>query len=352
MAKVYLKRVAAYADTAAVNRAAVVVLREVVADSGTPLEKFIPLKVHCGELGNKTYIEARNFDGIIAFLKEREIESAFIETTVLYKGQRKTRTEHLKTAREHDFTQLPLIIADGESGEDYAQVAINGKHFRHCKLGKEIVKYRQLLVLSHFKGHIIAGFGGAVKQLAMGCAAKGGKLAQHANAIPRINAWKCKACGACALKCPEKAITVGKRAKIDPARCVGCASCIGVCHYQAVTNSWLASLTRSFHERLAEYALAATVDKHHLYLNFALNITQHCDCEGHAMKPVAADLGVLASIDPVAIDQACLDLIDRAEGRKVFKKGRHTLEYAEKIGLGSRKYELVELCSTTPASDF
>ncbi|MDP4089661.1 MAG: DUF362 domain-containing protein, partial [Bacillota bacterium] len=115
------------------------------------------------------------------------------------------------------------------------------------------------------------------------------------------------------------------------------------CQFGAISNSWLASLSRSFPERLAEYAYAAAKGKNNIYISFAFNITKNCDCEGHPMKPIAQDLGVFASTDPVAIDKACLDMLDKSEGKTVFKRGRGTLEYAEKIGLGSRDYELVEL---------
>jgi len=182
-----------------------------------------------------------------------------------------------------------------------------------------------------------------VKQLAMGCASKGGKLAQHSSSIPKISSRKCKACKACSAKCPESAIIIQKTATIDENKCVGCASCMAVCPHEAISNNWLASLTRSFDERLAEYAYAAAKDKINIYITFSFNITKNCDCEGHAMKPIAKDIGVFASLDPVAIDQACLDVLDRKEGKKIFSRGRYTLEYAEKIGLGSRKYELVEI---------
>lgn len=343
MAKVYFKAVDSYLKTEEINAAAAYLLQIIEEKEKVELNKFIPLKVHLGEKGNKTFIEPKNFNGIIDYLSGKSIETAFIETNVLYKGQRNTIKNHLEVAKEHGFTRLPVIIADGEAGEDYEIIEINKKNFDNCKIARGIAKEKQLIVLSHFKGHVLAGFGGAIKQLAMGCASKGGKLAQHANSIPRISSLKCKACKSCALKCPEGAITVDKKAKIDKNKCVGCASCMAACQFGAISNSWLASLTRSFNERLAEYAYAASKGKNNIYITFAFNITKNCDCEGHPMKPIARDLGVFASIDPVAIDQTCLDVLDKSEGRRVFKRGRFTLEYAESIGLGSRNYELVEL---------
>lgn len=343
MAKVYFKPIDSYSKTDEINLAAALLLKIIVEKESINLNKFIPLKVHLGEKGNTTFIEPKNYDGIIDFLANKNIDTAYIETNVLYKGQRNTIENHMNVAKEHGFTKVPVIIADGTSGEDYVLVPINQKNFKSCKIAEAIAREKQLIVLSHFKGHALAGFGGAIKQLAMGCASKGGKLAQHANSIPRINSLKCKACKACAGKCPEEAILVTRKAKINKDKCVGCASCMATCPYGAIYNSWLASLTKSFNERLAEYALAASKDKSNIYINFAFNITKNCDCEGHPMKPIAKDIGIFASTDPVAIDKACLDMLDKSEGRKVFKRGRYTLEYAEYIGLGSRNYELITL---------
>ncbi|MDP4144752.1 MAG: DUF362 domain-containing protein [Bacillota bacterium] len=343
MTKVYFKAIDSYSKTKEINAAAAALLQIIEEKELVALNKFIPLKVHLGEKGNTTFIHPKNFDGIIDYLKQKDIETAFIETNVLYKGQRNTMENHLRVAKEHGFTRIPVIIGDGEAGEDYELVQINKKNFDYCKIAKAVAKEKQIIVLSHFKGHALAGFGGAIKQLAMGCASKGGKLAQHSNSIPKISSLKCKACKACAVKCPENAITVDKKAKIDKHKCVGCASCMAACQYGAISNSWLASLTRSFNERLAEYAYGAAKDKNNIYITFAFNITKNCDCEGHPMKPIAKDLGVFASTDPVAIDQACLDVLDKIEGRKVLTRGRYTLDYAENIGLGSRKYELVEI---------
>ena len=210
-------------------------------------------------------------------------------------------------------------------------------------MDKEIANKKQLIVLSHFKGHVLAGFGGAIKQLGMGCASRGGKLAQHSNSVPKVNFFKCKGCSACAKKCPQNAITVSKKAKINKDECIGCASCMAICPHEAIYHSWLGSMTKSFNERLAEYAYAAAKGKNNIYITFAFNITKNCDCEGHNMKPITKDIGVFASTDPVAIDKACLDVLDKNSGKVVFKRGRYTLDYAEKIGLGSKKYELVQI---------
>lgn len=308
------------------------------------LAEKLPLKVHFGEKGNETFIPPTCFNGLIDILRERHIEACYTETNALYRGRRQNRTDHAKLAVEHGFHQLPVVIADGEFGDDYRQVKIDAKHFKSCFIGKYIADAGQLLVISHFKGHMLAGFGGAVKQLAMGCAARGGKLAQHHNTIPKIKSRKCEGCGECAENCPSDAITVSDKAAIDVEKCIGCAACMAVCRQGAIgTNMFqlaTAFLTKTFGERLAEYAYAAQKDKPNVYVNFACNITRGCDCEGHAMKIILPDIGIFAGTDPIAVDQACLDTIESTMGRKYFKRGRHALSYGASLGLGSMTYEL------------
>jgi len=343
MSKVYFKAISQHSDEKTISEIAAALLERIVKDEGIQLEKKVPLKVHFGEKGNTTYVKPGCYDGVLNYLKEKDIESAFIETNVLYQGQRMRRKDHIKLAIEHGFTRAPIIIADGEVGDDFVQIEINKKHFEKCFIGKAFEDYRQMIVMSHFKGHTLAGFGGAVKQLAMGCASRGGKLAQHANAIPRINKRQCKACGICAEKCPVKAINMQGKAIIQKEKCIGCAACIANCHHKAVKTNWFGSISGSFREKIAEYAYAAQKNKQNIYITFAINITRGCDCVGHNMKPFVEDLGVLASLDPVAIDKASLDLLDERKGRKVIRRGRQTLSYGESIGLGTQKYELIRL---------
>lgn len=343
MVKVYFKPIDNLVKTNEINQASVNILERIVSDESIIFDSFVPIKTHFGEKGNTTFIRPENYDGIIDYLKNAGVDSAFIDTNVLYRGERTTRESHLKLAREHGFTRLPVIIADGDHGEDFQWIQIDKKYFDKCKIAKEIADQKQLVVLSHFKGHMLAGFGGAIKQLAMGCASRGGKLDQHCNAVPLINRFKCKSCGLCVRTCPETAILLTQKAKINRKKCIGCASCTAVCPYHAISNNFLASLSGNFSGRLAEYAYAAAKDKSIIYLTFVFNITKNCDCEGHSMRPFLPDLGLLGATDPVALDQACLDLIDKRAGKMVFKKGRKALEHAEKIGLGQRNYDLVTL---------
>jgi uncharacterized Fe-S center protein len=343
MSTVFFKPIDSYQKNAEISAGAKQLLKHVWEAENLKPVKYVPLKVHFGEKGNRTFIEPVNYAGIIELLKSNKVKSAFIETNAIYRGERNNRTAHLHVAKDHGFTQLPIVIADGEYGDEYVEIPINGKHFDTCKISKAIADLDQMIVLSHFKGHILTGFGGAIKQLAMGCASRGGKLAQHANAAPKTKHRKCTACGACVKHCPADAITLDPKAVIDKNKCVGCASCMAVCPEGALYNSWFASIGKKFRERFTEYAMAAQKDKTIIYLNFVFNITRFCDCEGRTMKPIAPDIGILASRDPVAVDTASLDLVQKNKGRKIFQRGRRILRYAEKIGLGTTDYQLVNV---------
>ncbi|MBN1848923.1 MAG: DUF362 domain-containing protein [Deltaproteobacteria bacterium] len=346
MSKVFFIPIDSYDQTQEISQSAARLLGHLMAEGHIHPASYIPLKVHFGEKGNQTYITPENYTGIIQFLKEKGISSAYTDTNALYRGQRQNRTDHLKLAEEHGFTQLPLVIADGEYGEEYVERPFHGKYFQSCKIGKAFTELEQMIILSHFKGHMLAGFGGALKQLAMGCASRGGKLAQHSGTIPKVKARKCEACGDCAEKCPAGAIVLQPKAMILEDKCIGCASCIAVCKKGAISFSWQMSLGKEFRERLAEYAMAAQTGKTFMYLNFLINITRGCDCESRRMKPIVPNIGLLGSMDPVAVDTASLDLVQKAKGKKVFQRGKNALKYAEKIGMGTMHYELVELSPT------
>lgn len=343
LTNVYFTPISNYSETEKVSNGARELLKRIVKDEGILLEKKIPLKVHFGEKGNLTFIKSDNYEGIIDYLKENGSETFFIETNVLYRGQRTKRKNHVKLAIKHGFTQIPIVIADGDIGEDYEEVEIRMKNLDNCKIAKEISKQKQMIVLSHFKGHIGAGFGGAIKQLGMGCAARGGKLEQHANTVPIINFLQCKKCKKCVQKCPSDAINIGLFSRINKQKCIGCAACISVCPQGSIKINWIGTISKKFYERMAEYAYAAQKTRQNIYISFALNITKNCDCEGHVMKPFVRDLGIFASTDPVAIDMACLDKLSEREDRTVFRRGRYILDYSESIGLGKKEYNLIEI---------
>jgi len=339
MSKVYFKRVE-NKDYKLLSDTARMLMEHLIEASGHTFKGTVPLKVHFGEKGNDTYVPSTCYEGVMDYLKENEIESAFIETNVLYRGARTTADSHREIAKNHGFTQLPVIIADGEMGEAFDEIEINKEFFKSCKIGHSFGDYEQFIVMSHFKGHGSAGFGGAMKQLAMGFAARGGKMAQHAGINPVVKASRCTACGLCIKKCDVDAITMKGKAFIDHDLCVGCAGCIAVCPVGAIMSDWTG---KNFKEKIAEYAYGAQLGKDNLYVTYLINVTPECDCMGQHMHTVAEDIGVFVSKDPVAIDAACLDLLQKNSGEKLFDDGRESIVHAVKIGLGTDVYELIEL---------
>lgn len=345
MSRVYFKTADTSMEPGEISNYTKELIEALVKGENIELEQTIPLKVHFGERGNTTFINPEYFNGIIDYIEAKNKKVCFIETNILYGGDRTTRDKHIKLAKDHGFTRIPIVIADGEKGEDYYEVEIGKKHFAKCKLGKEFSKYGQIIVLTHFTGQTLAGFSGAIKHLGMGFASRGGKLAQHVDAVkPRIKNSACNRCRLCQERCAFDAITIGQRSYIDLLKCIGCAACNAICPNGAVKiisfrsiGSIFKMFGNPFHERLAEYAYAVHKHRKVIHVSFALNITRECDCTSRTMKPMINDIGVFASTDPVALDQACNDMV-KATGKKL--RSRHILKYAEEIGMGTRKYEI------------
>jgi uncharacterized Fe-S center protein len=260
-----------------------------------------------------------------------------------------------------EVTGAPLVIADGLRGTNEVTVEINRGGVKNAYIGADFAAADGALVLSHVKGHELTGFGGALKNLGMGTASRRGKLDQHSDLSPKVNSKKCVGCGRCVKQCALKAISLtAKKAKIDPGKCVGCAGCIPVCPETAIDIQWDGNAEKLM-KKMIEYAGAAMAGKEGrvLYVNFINGLSPLCDCNNHSDAPIAADLGVLASRDPVALDMASAELVNKAPGLPSALpeaamapgadkwealhpgcKWRFQLEYAEKIGLGSCKYKL------------
>lgn len=329
------------------------------------------VKVHFGEKGNDTHLNPV-FVRTVADRVRKSGGLPFItDSNTLYKGSRHNAAEHLQTALEHGFgyatVNAPLVIADGLRGGSFRSVPVKGRHFSSVKIADAIVESRAMIVMSHFKGHELSGFGGAIKNLAMGCAPSQGKCEQHASRFS-VNAEKCITCGLCMAHCPQDAVSWAetgdkKHASIDKERCIGCGECLTVCAPKAVEIDWRAELG-PFCERMAEYALGAVTGKEKGvgYFNFLMNITPDCDCVGWSDTPMVPDIGILASTDPVALDTASYDLVnsqagfahshltsnlepgrDKFKGAWAYTSGEIQLSHAEAIGLGVTRYELVEV---------
>jgi len=256
----------------------------------------------------------------------------------------------------------PLIISDGLVGDHYGDVRIDKKHFDTVKIAGDVVSAQSMIVMTHFKAHGLAGFGGAIKNLGMGCAPIAGKMDQHKGMSPIVNEEGCSACGVCVEICPRSAITIEEGvSRINRDLCVGCGECMMACTTSSIGFDWKNDLPQ-FMEMLTEYAFGATVGKRVGYLNFLLQITPDCDCVPWSDAPIVPDVGILASTDPVAIDAASLDLVNQQQGlpgtrlvnnlqpgQDKFKgvwgqtHGSIQITYGEEIGLGTSSYELVEL---------
>ena len=337
MVKVYAKETQT-TDFDELGKIAQTLLKRVIEENDIRFDEHVPIKVHFGEDGNITYVPATAYDGMIEYLSSKNVQTSFIETNVLYRGRRTNRADHVKLALEHGFDKIPIIIADGEMGEMFYDAEINKEYLQKCKIGAGFKNFRQYIVCAHFKGHALSGFGGAIKQLGMGFAARGGKLEQHSSLKPTIIEKKCTYCSLCLSICPVNAITVESNPVINKDDCIGCAVCIACCPSGAVVFDWEG---QDFLGKLVEYAYAAAVGKQNIYVNFLANITKDCDCMGIKMNKITENVGVLVSTDPVAIDTASIDLVQKRSGSKIFDKGRSALEHADRIGLGSMKYKLI-----------
>ncbi|MBR2372806.1 MAG: DUF362 domain-containing protein [Lentisphaeria bacterium] len=347
MANVYFIPLEHNPDEKTLSAAGRKLLETLTASENLSLAGEIPLKLHFGERGNFTFLTPGVYDGMIDFLEERNIKSAFTETSVLYGGERFNREKHTALALSHGFTRLPVFIADGAKGEEAVEIPVDLHHFKSVSIASGLAKHEQCLVVSHFKGHMLAGFGGAIKQLSMGFASKGGKMAMHLGVKPRIIKMMCKKCGACQKRCQVGAISCENgKFRIDHSKCIGCGACFSICPAHAVSifslgGFWNALFKgRFFREKLVEYACGSAKGKKHIYITFAVNITRGCDCEPHPMPKCIRDIGVFASTDPVAIDQACFDAAVK-NGKKF--RGAEQLAYAEKCGLGTTAYELIQI---------
>ena len=325
------------------------------------------IKLTFGERGSDGFINPVFVRQVVDKIKESGAKPFLTDTNTLYSGSRHNSVDHLLTALEHGFdytvTGAPIIIADGLRSESMTEVQIDKKHFSKVKLATDIVSANSMIVLSHFKGHEMAGFGGAIKNLAMGGAPALGKKEQHALKIV-VDQEKCVGCSKCSAVCPETAISMSeKKANISPDACIGCGECLTVCPVKANGMDWATDLA-AFLERMTEYGYGVhkTHEQRIGYINFLLNITPDCDCASWSDAPIVPDIGFLASTDPVAIDQASYDLVnkqlgfshsflssnleagaDKFQGLRPHIDGTTQMRHGEEIGMGSRDYELITL---------
>lgn len=324
------------------------------------------VKIHFGEKGNHAYIRPVFARRVVEEIKKLGARPFLTDSSTLYPGERKEAVSALTCAIENGFAYAcvgaPLIISDGLRGVTETEVKLDGDLLSRVYIGTEIVEADSLVCLTHFKCHELTGFGGAIKNLGMGCASRKGKLEQHSTVAPKVAEKYCTGCGVCIKSCAHDAISIIEgKAVIDPELCAGCSRCITICALKAINIQWNEAADLVM-KKMAEYAKGSLAGKEQraVYLNFITQVSPACDCYGHADAPIVNDIGICASTDPVAIDQACADLVNNARGNEgsALQTGHEPggdkfrgvypeipwevqLEHGERVGLGSRRYELV-----------
>jgi len=330
--------------------------------------ELVAIKMHFGEKGGHAYIRPTFVRRIVDQVKGLGGKPFLTDSNTLYPGERKEAVSSLTCAIENGFAyavvNAPLIMSDGLRGHSARRVPVTGDLLEAVDIGLEILEADAMIVLTHFKCHELTGFGGAIKNLAMGCSSREGKLEQHSTVGPSVAAKHCTTCGACLKACAHDAIDLGSgKAVIDATRCVGCGRCITICEPQAIRINWNEESPLVM-KKMAEYALGAISAKAGkvLYVNFITQVSPACDCYGHSDAPIVPDIGILAATDPVALDQACADLVNQARGlpdtamqtghepgcdkfRGVYPHidWETQLAHGEAVGLGTRQYTMVSL---------
>lgn len=334
--------------------------------------KFVAIKMHFGELGNISYLRPNYAKAVADLVKEEGGKPFLTDCNTMYPGSRKNALEHLYCAWENGFTPMTVgctvLIGDGLKGtDDIAVPVVGGEYVKEAKIGRAVMDADVFISLSHFKGHETTGFGGAIKNIGMGCGSRAGKAEQHSNGKPSIDAARCRGCRKCRRECANDGLVfdaeTGKMT-VDLAHCVGCGRCLGACNFDAIEfreDDAVEVLNR----RMAEYAKAVVDGRPHFHVSLIVDVSPYCDCHGENDAPILPNIGMFASFDPLALDQACADaclaanplpgsrLSDNMARQGFVDLGDHfrnttpesdwesCLVHAEKIGLGTREYELI-----------
>lgn len=333
---------------------------------------FTAVKLTFGEPGNLAYLRPNFLARLADILRAEGAKPFLTDCNTLYSGRRANAVDHLQSAMENGFNPISarcnVIIADGLKGTDSRAIPLHGEYCEAPRIGAAIADADIIISMTHFKGHEQAGFGGALKNLGMGGASVEGKLELHGNSKPKIDTDHCIGCGICVRHCAHDALHLDTdhKAVIDYDRCVGCGQCVALCqHDAAVLASW--DTSANLNCKIAEYTKAMLLGKPHFHVSFIMNVSPECDCWNHNDAAIVPDLGILASADPVALDKACVDMVRRAPVLATDNQLHHDhpdcdlrgadkfhllhpdtdwetgLRHAEKIGLGSMDYELIEV---------
>ena len=329
-------------------------------------DKYAAIKIHFGEYGNLAFLRP-NYARVVAdYVKELGGKPFLTDCNTLYVGSRKNALDHLETAYVNGFspyqTGCHVIIGDGLKGTDETIVPIDGEYVKEAKIGHAIMDADVFISLTHFKGHEMAGFGGALKNIGMGCGSRAGKMEQHCDGKPSVDQNLCVGCGACSRICAHDAPQIANgKASIDHDKCVGCGRCIGVCPKDAVCPSNDES-NDILNRKIAEYSMAVVKDRPHFHISLVIDVSPNCDCHAENDIPIVPDVGMFASFDPVALDRACADAVNKQPviaGSQLDEMPhvhhdhfidsapttdwRVCLEHAQKLGLGTQEYELIQI---------
>lgn len=332
--------------------------------------KFVAIKIHFGEPGNLSYLRPNYAKAIVELIKELGGKPFLTDCNTLYVGRRKNALDHIEAAYENGFTPYStgcqIIIADGLKGTDEKEIPIEGEYVKSAKIGTAIVDADIIISLNHFKGHEMTGFGGALKNLGMGCGSRAGKMEMHNSGKPHVVEEHCVGCKMCFKQCAHGAISYNENGKamIDHSKCVGCGRCIGVCNFDAIKAPNDES-NDILNKKIAEYTLAVIKDKPNFHINFMIDISPNCDCHGENDRAIVPNIGIAASFDPVALDKACADLVNNEQafsnslvGEELKKHNdlndhffnahpetnwKVMIEHGKKIGIGTDEYELIKM---------
>lgn len=329
--------------------------------------KYAAVKIHFGEPGNLAYLRPNYAAVVVKVIKELGGKPFLTDCNTLYVGGRKNALDHLDAAYVNGFspfsTGCHVIIADGLKGTDEESVPVEGgEYVKEAKIGRAVMDADVFISLNHFKGHEATGFGGALKNIGMGCGSRAGKMEMHSAGKPYVNEKDCVGCGRCIKICAHEApsITQGKAA-IDHDKCVGCGRCIGVCPMDAVCPAGDES-NDILNCKIAEYSKAVLAGRPHFHISLVVDVSPNCDCHAENDIPIVPDVGMFASFDPVALDVACADAVNRqpvmSNSQLEWMPHVHhdhfmdsapstnwksCVEHAQKLGIGSREYELIEI---------
>ena len=318
-----------------------------------PQNSFVGIKITIGDSNSPFAIKPEIVAIVVDKIKSQGVRPFVFDTNVIYKGQRMNAVDHLNLAYEKGFTpekiKAPFIIADGVFGLDGREFKTDFKHIKKIKVPSFVGVLDNLVVLSHITGHMMTGYAGAIKNVAMGMSCRPGKQMQHSSVKPRVNANKCVMCGACIEICPVNAISKNnEKAFINNKVCVGCGECMCACQYTAIAVNWKVDYG-IFNERVVEYAAGILAKfKNKFFINCAFEITKECDCMENTKESIISDeIGIFASNDILALEKATADACTKKED--IFHKHQkinHYLqqfEYADKLSLGNLDYELIQL---------